>query len=234
MVGIYTAIIGPAGGNVGIGFAIPSKMAGQIMQQLIEHGVVHRGRLGIAMQDINAELARAFGFKKKRGVVISRVEANSPAEKAGLKAGDIVLELNGRMVRSSADMSNAIGLLRIGQVVNMTILRDAKTKTIRAVIEEKPIKNVAGKTLHPLLEGATLGEASTVLGRRDASGLVITHLRSPSIASDAGLMQGDVIISVNRQVVNTIEEARYLINRSRRGVLLNIQRGNTDLFLVLD
>ncbi len=234
LVGINTAIIGPAGGNVGIGFAIPSSMARPIMQQLIEHGVVRRGRLGIAMQNINTELARAFGLDRKQGVVISQVETDSPAAKAGLKAGDIVIELNGRLVRNAADMSNAIGLLRISQVVNMKVLRDARTINVKAVIEEKPVKSVAGKSLHPLLAGATLSEASAVSGRSEVIGLVITQLQSHSAAAEAGLLQGDVITSVNRQLVNTIDEARRLIRRSRRGVLLNIQRGNNALFLVLN
>jgi serine protease Do/serine protease DegQ len=233
LVGINTAIIGPAGGNVGIGFAIPSVMARQIMQQLVEHGVVRRGRLGIAMQDINAELARAFGLKQQRGVVISQVEAKSPADKAGLRAGDIVTEVNGRAVRSAADMSNVIGLQRIGQIVEMKLLRDAQTIEIKAVIDEKPVKTIAGNNLHPLLDGATLGEASTVINRPDIPGLVVIELRLRSPASEAGLRRGDIITSVNRQLINSIDEATLLIKRSHGGVLLNIRRGDSALFLVL-
>jgi serine protease Do/serine protease DegQ len=233
LIGINTAIIGPAGGNVGIGFAIPSVMARQIMQQLIQHGEVRRGRLGIAMQDINAELARAFGLKQQRGVVISQVEVNSPADKAGLRAGDIVTEVNGRVVRSAADMTNVIGLQRIGQVVAMKILRDARVVNVKAVIDEKPVRTTDGHDLHPLLQGATLGEAAAVLNRPDIHGLLITKLQSRSAAAEAGLQQGDIITSVNRQPVSSIEEARLLIKRSRGGVLLNIRRGNSALFLVL-
>lgn len=233
LVGINTAIIGPSGGNVGIGFAIPVAMAQQIMRQLIEHGEVHRGRLGIAMQDINSELARAFGLKQTHGVVISRVEKASPAEKAGLRAGDIVTEVNGRTVRSASDMSNVIGLQRIGQVVEMKVLRDGRGLQVKAVIEEKPINSIAGKSLHPALEGAVLGEASVVLNRSDIPGLIITELRLRSPASAAGLRQGDIISSINRQAVETIEQARFLIEQSGGGVLLNIRRGNTALFLVL-
>jgi serine protease Do/serine protease DegQ len=233
LIGINTAIIGPAGGNVGIGFAIPSVMARQIMQQLIQHGEVRRGRLGIAMQDINAELARAFGLQQQRGVVISQVEVNSPADKAGLRAGDIVTEVNGRVVRSAADMTNVIGLQRIGQVVAMKILRDARVVNVKAVIDEKPVRTTDGHDLHPLLQGATLGEAAAVLNRPDIHGLLITKLQSRSAAAEAGLQQGDIITSVNRQPVSSIEEARLLIKRSRGGVLLNIRRGNSALFLVL-
>ena len=130
-------------------------------------------------------------------------------------------------------MSNVIGLQRIGQVVEMTVLRDAATVRIKAVIEERPVRKIAGGSLHPALDGAVLGEANAVLNRSDIPGLIITEMKSGSAAFAAGLRQGDIIVSVNREPIDSIEEARYLIKRSRNGVLLNIQRGDNALFLVL-
>lgn len=234
LIGINTAILGPAGGNIGIGFAIPVNMARQIMNQLIEHGEVRRGQLGIVIQDLNPELAKAFGLEMQRGgVVISRVESGSAAAEAGMKPGDIVTEVNGQKIKNSADIRNVIGLQRIGQVVNMTVIRDGKTRSVKAVIAEPELTVFKGEELHPRLEGAQLGAADVVLKQEGATGLLVMEIASNSPAAVSGLRRGDIITSINRQPVTNMEDARQAIKTSRRGVLLNIQRGNVALFMVL-
>lgn len=135
LVGINTAIIGPSGGNVGIGFAIPANMARQMMAQLVEHGEVRRGRLGIAVQNLTAELADALDVKTRRGAVISRVYPDSPAQAAGLEPGDVVLAFDGRKVHEAKTLINLIGLKPIGTRVRLTIARGGKTREQKVEIQ---------------------------------------------------------------------------------------------------
>ena len=229
LIGINTAILGPSGGNIGIGFAIPAHMAQQIMQQLLEYGEVRRGRLGVVVQDLNPELAKAFGIKQYRGAIISRVEGGSAADIAGLEAGDVVIEVNERPVKSSADMRNAIGLQRIGAVVEMTVLRDNKQRSIKAVIAEPKMTSIDGKKLHPRMAGARLG----MVDDDTNSGLTILDIAPQSAAASSGLRKGDVILSINRRRVTDIASAEQAAKQTQRGILLNIQRGNNALFIVL-
>lgn len=134
LVGINTAIFAPTGGNVGIGFAIPSNMVKQLMDQLIRYGEVRRGQLGVSVQDLTPELARAFGIQNERGAVIARIFPNSAAQRAGLKAGDVVLAVDGKAIRNANQLRNAIGLLTVGERVTLTVLRDGKTRTIKVRI----------------------------------------------------------------------------------------------------
>ncbi len=237
LIGINTAILGSSGGNIGIGFAIPARMARQIMEQLLEYGEVRRGRLGVVVQNLGPELANAFGLKHQRGAVISRIENGSAAEQAGLKAGDIVIEVNGRKVKSSADMRNVIGLQRIGQVVEMKVIRDGKARIVTAEIAEPKLTSVDGKVLHPQLAGAQLAATQRTLKKRISGkgvpGVQVVEIESHSPASLSGLRRGDIITSVNRQVVNDIETAKRAAETVQRGMLLNILRGDTALFIVL-
>ncbi|HEY3488117.1 MAG TPA: Do family serine endopeptidase, partial [Gammaproteobacteria bacterium] len=187
LVGINTAIVGPSGGNIGIGFAIPAQMAKSLMQQLIEHGQVTRGSLGVVVQDLNAELKQAFGLQSGSGVVISRVEPGSAAAKAGLRVGDVVIAVNGRPVRGSADMRNVIGLQRIGEVVEMEVLRDGKPPPLTVLIAETKVNSMDGGELHPRLAGAKLGSAAAALNRNDISGLLVLDVMRGSAASLSGL-----------------------------------------------
>lgn len=234
LVGINTAILGPSGGNIGIGFAIPVNMVRQIMNQLIEHGEVRRGQLGIVIQDLNPELAKAFGLERQRGgAVISRVESGSAAAEAGLKPGDIIVEVNGEKIGNSAEVRNVVGLQRIGQQVNMTVIRDGKKQTVKAVIAEPKLTVFKGEELNPRLKGAQLGAAEVVLKQEGISGLVVMEIEPNSPAAASGLRRGDIITSINRQPISNMEEAKQAIKASRRGVLLNIQRGDVALFMVL-
>ena len=232
LVGVNTAILSKSGGNVGIGFAIPINMAREIMNQLIEHGEVRRGVLGAQAQDLTPELASAFNIERQQGAVVTQVTGGSPADKAGLQAGDVITELNGRPVQSAADVRNRIGLLRIGQQVEMKIVRDGKGRTIRARVEEPELAAQAGDKLHPRLAGAVLANLAeeTVQGR--VQGVVVAEVAPASPALIAGLRQGDVIVQANRKPVADLDSLRAAIKGSD-ALLLNIQRRGGALFLLL-
>ncbi|HEX9802413.1 MAG TPA: DegQ family serine endoprotease [Gammaproteobacteria bacterium] len=232
LVGVNTAILSKSGGNVGIGFAIPINMAREIMNQLIEHGEVRRGVLGAQAQDLTPELASAFNIERQQGAVVTQVTGGSPADKAGLQAGDVITELNGRSVQNAADVRNRIGLLRIGQQVEMKIVRDGKGRTIRARVEEPELAAQAGDKLHPRLAGAVLANLAeeTVQGR--VQGVVVAEVAPASPALIAGLRQGDVIVQANRKPVADLDSLRAAIKGSD-ALLLNIQRRGGALFLLL-
>lgn len=234
LIGINTAIIGPSGGNVGIGFAIPAAMARQIMQQLLEYGEVRRGALGIVVQDLSDSLAKAFDVKDHQGVVVTQVEPGSPANKAGLRSGDVITRVNGRPVRHANDMRNIVGLQRIGQRIEMSIIRDGLNKTINAVIAEPERHAVKGKELHPRLAGALLGNPdSSMLSTAEAFGIMVLDVERNTSVYAAGLRKGDIIFSINRKRVRTIQEGQQAAKMNPQAILLNVQRGETALFLVL-
>jgi serine protease Do/serine protease DegQ len=232
LVGINTAILSKSGGNVGIGFAIPINMAREIMAQLIEHGAVQRGSLGAQAQDLTPELAAAFDLEAQRGAVVTQVTGGSPAAKAGLKAGDVITHINGRPVQDASDVRNRIGLLRIGEHVEMRVLREGEAKSLRAVVEEPELTAIEGQKLHPRLGGALLANLSeeTVKGR--VQGVVVAEVAPGGPAMRAGLRKGDIIVQANRQTVSDIDTLAAAVKGSD-ALLLNIQRRGGALFLLL-
>lgn len=235
LVGVNTAIIAPGGGNVGIGFAIPANMASQIMAQLVEYGEVRRGQLGIAAQDLTPELAQAFGVHDlNQGVVVVQVGDNTPAAEAGVKSGDIIVNINGREIRTRSELRTAIGLLRIGERIKVEIVRDGKRRTLTAEITAPVQEQIAGETLNPRLAGALFGdldESSPMYGRIE--GVVVVDIKASSAAQRSGLRPGDIVVAVNRQAVTSIEEMRRAINPGDNRLLLNVQRGELALFIAL-
>ncbi len=231
LIGINTAIYGPGGGNVGIGFAIPMNMAKQITEQLIEHGEVKRGRLGFSAQDLTPELAEAFGITHSKGVVVARVEGDSPADKAGMNVGDVIVSVNGRDVQSSAQVRNEIGLLRIGNSVKIGFLRNGKSRTLTATVEDQVTETVQGEKLSKLLAGAVFSEERRETARGTTFGIEVISVSGK--AASAGLRKGDIIISVNKQRVKTIRGMKTAIQRNTKAVLLNIQRDSRGLFLLI-
>jgi len=231
LIGINTAIYGPSGGNVGIGFAIPMNMAKQISEQLIEHGEVKRGRLGFSAQDLTPELAEAFGITRSKGVVVARVEGDSPADKAGMNVGDVIVSVNGRDVQNSAQVRNEIGLLRIGNSVKIGILRNGKSRTLTATVEDQVTETVQGEKLSKLLAGAVFSEERQETARGTTFGIEVISVSGK--AASAGLRKGDIIISVNKQRVKTIRGMKTAIQRNADAVLLNIQRDSRGLFLLI-
>lgn len=231
LIGINTAIYGPSGGNVGIGFAIPVNMAKQITQQLIEHGEVKRGRLGLTAQDLTPQLAEAFGTSQHKGVVVARVEDKSPADKAGIEIGDVITAVNGREVESSGQVRNEIGLLRIGARVQVAVLRNGKTRTLTATVEEQVTPSVSGKSLSSKLAGAELSETIEDTSRGTTTGIEVVGVTGNAAAH--GLRKGDIIISVNKKRVKTIVDMKAAIKKNPNALLLNIQREARGLFILI-
>lgn len=234
LVGINTAILSRGGGNIGIGFAIPFNMVQQIMQQLIEHGEIRRGVLGVNVQDLSPELASAFGIDAHRGAVVTQTTSGSAAEKAGLRSGDIIVSVDGRKMENASAIRNAIGLIRIGQRVKLGIIRDGKEKTISAVIGEPETASMEAKELHRHLAGASLGnieEDHPLYGK--VAGVVVYEVESGSAAMSAGLRKGDIITSVNRVSIKDVGELKKALKGNSKALLLNIRRGNGALFLLI-
>ncbi len=233
LIGINTAILSQSGGSVGIGFAIPINMVQDIMQQLLIHGEVKRGRLGAQAQNLSPQLAKAFNIKFRRGAVITQVENDSAADRAGLHPGDIILEINQRQVRNADTLRNSVGLLRVGEEVHLKVIRDGKTLMLHARVEEPPHRMLEGQKIHARLGGAVLAEieeGSRLYGR--IQGILLAEVQRDSPASRAGLHKGDVITSINRKPVRALTELKQS-SLAGGTLLLNIVRGNTALFLYL-
>lgn len=223
LIGINTAIVGPSGGNVGIGFAIPSNMAADLASQLVEYGEVRRGALGIIAQALTPQLAEAFGIESRYGVVIGRVQAGSPADKAGLRRGDVIVSIDGRRIRDNRALRNRIGLVRLGQSLDVEIIREKKRQTIQVTVEALPEVN-------PLVLGATLVEKRTRDGR---SYVLIESVKPNSNVAQVGIEPGDIVRSINRQEVGTIRDIEQIVEQSGDVLLVLIQRGRYSSYVEL-
>lgn len=232
LVGINTAILSRSGGNIGIGFAVPMNMARQVMDQIIEYGEVQRGVLGVRVQDLTAEIAEAFDIERNDGALIAQVTPNSPAAEAGLEAGDIVTAVNGTAISDANAMANAIGLLKIGDEVDITFVRNGESQTATATVADPAVGQVDADALHPALAGATfseLDERSPLFGK--VEGVLVTDVSQGSRAAEY-LQSGDVITSVNRQTVESMEDFRARTEDTER-LLLNIRRDNGAFFVLV-
>ncbi|MFA7632761.1 MAG: DegQ family serine endoprotease [Thiohalomonadaceae bacterium] len=234
LVGINTAIRSQSGGNVGIGFAIPGNMVREIMQQLIEHGEVRRDVLGAQAQDLTPELAQAFGLAAQRGAVVTQVTQGSPADKAGLKSGDIITHINNRPVRYAADVRNIIGMLRVSQKVEMKIMRNGKSHLLHAVVEQPKLTVIDGNKLHPSLGGSVIGEITEgmpLYGK--IKGALVLDVEPGSSAWRAGLRDNDVIVQANRQDIDNLTRLTEIAQARSTALLLNVQRREGALFILL-
>lgn len=221
LIGINTAIVGPAGGNVGIGFAIPSNMARSLMQQLVDGGEVRRGKLGISLQELDEDLQQVFGVE--RGVVISGVEPDSPADQAGLLRGDVITKVGSRRMQSINDVRNAIGLLQVGDEVAVQFYRDKTLYQTDIRVGESEDSLVRGAEMASHLEGAVFENAVSRRGRRY---VVISRVERRSHMADYGFEAGDIILAVNRVGVETIEDLINAVATRPNASVVEIQRGN--------
>ncbi len=236
LVGVNTAILGAEGGgqgNIGIGFAIPINLVRDIMQQLIENGEVKRGRLGVEAQDLNADLAQAFDLESRQGAIVTRVEQGSPAQRGGLQIGDVILRVNGRKVRSSLDIRNLVGLMRLGQKVEIEFLRGGKLRLVRLTVEEPRVPSLDGGEIHVRLAGARIGSIRDDDIRRGVSEyLQVLEVEQDSIAWFSGVRPDDILIAINQRRVSNLEQAKAAAARSR-SLLLTLRRGDRMLQLLL-
>ena len=232
VIGINTAILGGSGGNIGIGFAIPINMVMDITQQLLKYGEVKRGRLGVLVQSLTPDLAKAFGTDRNHGVVIAQVEENSAAEKAGLLSGDIVLSINGREVENASDMRNSIGLMRSGSEVNLSILRDDEIMEITATITMKSNTVIEGGTLSKKLDGTVL-TISRGGDKSEKASIKVKEIEEGSLPYRQGLRQDDVIVSINKKPTSDFESAKRAINDDDDPILLHILREGRRLFVAI-
>ena len=235
LVGINTAIYSQSGGNIGIGFAIPINMAQQITEQLIEYGEVKRGFLGAQLQDLDPNLAEAFGIKTKRGAVLVNVVDGSPADKAGLQPGDVVTKVNGKTVLNAAALRNEIGLMRVGQKVELEFIRDGKRRTLETKVGEREEFAKAEGMRNERLAGASFGNIppeSPAYGR--IQGVMLYEVERGSRVWDAGLRQGDIITSVNRQPVRELNEFLNIVTQLKGQLLLRVRRGDQAAYIVVN
>lgn len=230
LIGINTAILGPNGGNIGIGFAIPSNMVNNLTAQILEFGGVRRGLLGVTGGELTPELADAFGYDTQHGAFVNQVMAGSAAEKAGLEAGDIIVKLGNKKIRSFSELRAKIATLGAGKQVSITVVRDGKEKAFDVTLSEAKDTQIKAQALHPALEGATL--SSTGADAKTA-GVIVSEVQAGSPAEMAGLEQGDIILGINRSRTKDIADLRKIIESEPSVLALNIKRGNTSLYRVL-
>lgn len=232
LVGINSAIFTPSGGNVGIGFAIPSAMARHVMDQLARFGEVRRGTLGIYVQDLTAELAGAFGLAKGHGVLVAEVVRDSAADQAGLRAGDVVTSIAGYPVKSAQDFHNLEGQFPVGEPLELDYVRDQSTKRTRVKVEE--LKVLDGGRIDARLEGAVLEELPPKQRSDPAGGVVIAKLETRSRLARQGLREGDVITGSNRMRIRDLGEFQEVIRSVSGTLYLQVHRNGNDYVARID
>jgi len=228
LVGINTAIIAPAGGNVGIGFAIPVNMAKASMTQILEHGEVKRGQLGIGIQEITHDLRKAFSLKNgQQGVLVTDVQPDSPAEEAGLKPGDVIVSVNNRSVNSSGQLRSQLSSHRVGDSVNLGLIREGKQLSRKVKLGESQLAAGRSGELHPLLAGVNFENSD------DGSGVVVSAIAPNAVAAHSGLRPGDIIVGANKRRVTDVNSFASALKTGGNAILLQINRGGRGLYLVI-
>jgi Do/DeqQ family serine protease len=230
LVGINTAIIAPAGGNIGIGFAIPVNMAEASMQQIIKYGEVKRGQIGVAIQDITRDLSEALELENGQlGVLVAGVTKGSPAEKAGLIPGDIITNVDGQITKSTGQLRSQIGLKSIGDTVKITLLRDGIKKTVDVGIGKPQTLSAVDSSakLHPLLAGASFAN------NNKGKGVKVVEVQANSPAAYSGLEAGDVIIAANKRRVDDLLSFKKVLGMAKNNILLQVNRNGMSLFIAI-
>jgi len=253
VIGVSTAIVSPNGGSVGIGFAIPSNHVTAVVEQLKETGSVERGWLGVSLQDLDAALAESLGVDTTKGALVAEVVDGSPAEDAGLEAGDVVVRFDGEEIDSVRDLTFTVARRRPGESVTVDVIRDGRERTLEVELGDRASATALPSpgSRAPARPGARADE--TALGLRlapltdrdrarlglprDVGGVLIVDVRPGSAAAREGLRSGDVIVSVNRQAVDSVDDVTATLDAARRGndrALLLVRRGTGQQFVALD
>jgi len=236
LVGINSAIIGPSGGNVGIGFAVPSNMARAVLGQIVRYGEVRRGRLGIDMVDLTPDIAKKLGVNAAEGVVIAGVHAGSPAEKAGLRERDVVVALGGRPVRAAAEMRARLGLTPVGEEIELRVLRGSEARVIRTRIappqeaaegDARPVPELPGMSVVVIERGSLLYQ------QLRGGGLVVSAVEQASRAWQAGFRPGDILYAVNRRRVQSLAEFQKAAGGAKGRYSVSLLRGDFSITIII-
>ena len=229
LVGINSVILSGSGGNIGIGFAIPSNLVRSVMEQLIETGQVNRGQLGVSTLSLSPEFRKSLGLAENaQGALVSQVTEGSAAAQAGIEAGDVITSVRGQPIRSNNELRNTIGMLKVGESIEIGLLREGKPRTVTAVLKE-PAQVPDAESIHPALAGADLVEVS----EDSFSGIRIRAVAPGSAAAQAGLLADDRIIAVNRQRVTSLAELRAAA-KDQATLLVQLRRGNQVILIPLN
>jgi Do/DeqQ family serine protease len=237
LVGINSAIISRSGGNIGIGFAIPVNMVRSIMDQLVTHGSVSRGLLGVNIQDVTPEVAETYGLHDNSGALVAAVTPNSAAERAGIEIGDVIVSVNEHRVRDSGSLKATVGLLRPGETVQVGLIREGREQKIDATLGEASAAALAAALPEPEEESAQLDpvfEGAQIVDNEQGGvpGLLIARVDPGSTAAERGLRPGDVITKINRTRVRNLVEAQQLL-ADARSIILEVQRGNRNQLILM-
>jgi len=247
LIGINTAIFSRSGGNQGIGFAVPANLAHTVMDGLIKNGKVSRGFLGIALQPLSEELAKAFKIEDNAGALVAEVTSKSPAEKAGVLSGDVVVQVDGKKVEGPRELQLMVASIAPGTKVDVKLIRDGKEKMVKIELGERPGAKVAaaGKPAAPedpdVLDGVTVGDIDADAHKKfgipeGAKGVVITEIDQDSASAEAGLKVGDVIHEINREPITSSKQAVDLSEKMKKEkkVLLRVSTKGTSRFVVVE
>ena len=229
LIGINTAILAPDGGNIGIGFAIPSDMVKNLTAQMVEYGQVKRGELGIMGTELNSELAKAMKVDAQRGAFVSQVLPNSSAAKAGVKAGDVVISINGKQISSFAALRAQVGSLPVGTKMALGLIRDGKPMTVNVELQQSSQAKVDSGNIYVGIEGADLSNYDA----KGMKGVKVDDVKAGSAAARIGLKKDDVILGVNQQAVANLGELRKILDGKPSVLALNILRGDASIYLLM-
>src|SRR5262245_46186692 len=243
LVGINSQILSPSGGNIGIGFAIPANMAKNVMTQLIDHGQVHRGMIGVTIQPVTSDIASSLGLSQASGALVNSVQPGSPADKAGIRRGDVITSVNGAAVKDSNELRNNVAQMAPGSTAKMSVVRDGKEQTFDVTLAEREATGSEGEEgkggsggsgafgmgVEPLTR-----DRAQELGIPMASGVLVSEVQPGGRAADAGLRPGDVIIEVDRKAVNTPDALRAALQNGTKPALLLVHRGQATIYLTID
>jgi serine protease Do len=252
LIGVNTAILSPSGGNLGIGFAVPSNMVRDVMSQIIRTGKVTRGYLGVSIQDITPDLATALKLKKTNGALVGDVDPKGPAAKAGLQSGDVIVEVNGKPIGDSRELRLMVSEMAPGSQINMRVLHNGQNSDVTVTLGEVPAKETASSRLRqkpaapapPEPDRPRLGVAVTELTPdlaehlnlpKDTKGVIIADVEEGSPASEAGLQVGDIIQAVNRKPVKTISDFQaQMSERSSKPILFLVNHDGKTMFVAVN
>jgi serine protease Do len=236
VIGINAQIFSHTGGYQGLSFAVPIELAVKVKDQLQQFGKVSRGRLGVTIQEVNQQLADSFGLKGPGGALVAAVEENSPAAKAGIKAGDVILKFNGHAISSSSELPAQVADVKPGSKATLEISRNGSSKEFEVTVGELKGDKVASAD-SPNQEHGRLGLALRPLSPEEArqagaKGLVVEEASGP--AARAGIQPGDLLLAVNGTPIQSVEQLRTLVTKSGKTMALLIQRDDGKIFVPVD